>query len=193
MLNIGKRPMNNFLLGVCLSMLMLACAPDSGTSSSENTTGLSTVLNMDWRLHNLDLAGGRFSPSDQITPENVATTLTPKWLFQHGVIDGVSNQTTPVVVDEIMYVTDPRGSVYALNARDGHLIWTYDVTRLLGGGAREGYIFRHRGVAYEDGVVYSAAGSFLFALDAITGEPLEGFGVEGSGLGNSRCPAPQES
>ena len=26
-------------------------------------------------------------------------SLTPRWLFQHGVIDGVSNQTTPVIVD----------------------------------------------------------------------------------------------
>ena len=114
--------------------------------------------NVDWRLHNLDLAGSRFSELDQITPENVAT-LTSRWLFQHGVIDGVSNQTTPVIVDGIMYVTDARGSVYAVDAADGHLLWTYDVTELLGGARREGYIFRHRGVTYENGVVYSAAGS----------------------------------
>ena len=65
---------------------------------------------VNWPLHNLDLAGGRFSAMDQITAANVAT-LTPRWLFQTGVIDGVSNQTTPVIVDGSMYVTDPRGSV----------------------------------------------------------------------------------
>ena len=134
--------------------------------------------NVDWQLHNRDLAGSRFSELDQITPENVGT-LTPRWLFQHGVIDGVSNQTTPVIVDGIMYVTDSRGSVYAVDGADGHLLWTYDVTELLGGGRREGYIFRHRGVTYENGIVYSAAGSFVFALDAETGEPLEGFGENG--------------
>ena len=134
--------------------------------------------NVDWRLHNLDLAGSRFSELDQITPENVGT-LTSRWLFQHGVIDGVSNQTTPVIVDGIMYVTDARGSVYAVDGADGHLLWTYDVTELLGGGRPEGYVFRHRGVTYENGVVYSAAGSFIFALDARTGEPLEGFGENG--------------
>lgn len=180
-----------------LLVLLVGCAPETDSTSidvatSSATTGgeveqvatesafdrLSTIRNLDWRLHNLDLMGSRFSQGDQITPGNVAE-LTPKWLFQHGVIDGVSNQTTPVVVGEIMYLTDSRGSVYALNAVDGHLLWTYDVTRLLGGGAREGYVFRHRGVAYEDGVIYTAAGSFLFALDAITGEPLEGFGDNG--------------
>ena len=184
-------------LSSSLLMLLFSCSDATDTTSIEvatssaNTGGevettvvasalprLSSIRNLDWRLHNLDLMGSRFSPSDQITPDNVAS-LTPRWLFQHGVIDGVSNQTTPVIVDEIMYVTDSRGSVYALNAVDGHLLWTYDVTRLLGGGRREGYIFRHRGVAYDDGVVYSAAGSFMFALDAITGEPLEGFGDNG--------------
>ena len=106
-------------------------------------------------------------------------TLTPRWLFQHGIIDGVSNQTTPVVVDGTMYVTDPRGSVYALDAADGHLLWSYDVTNLIGGGQREGYVFRNRGVAYADGVVYTAAGSFLFALDAKTGKPIPTFGNNG--------------
>jgi quinohemoprotein ethanol dehydrogenase len=147
-------------------------------SANPSASNLSSVRNMDWALHNLDLAGSRFSPSDQITPDNVAS-LVPKWLFQHGVIDGVSNQTTPIIVNDVMYVTDSRGSVYALDAQDGHLLWTYDVTRKLGGGRREGYIFRHRGVAYDDGVIYTAAGSFLFALDAKTGEPLPGFGEAG--------------
>ncbi|HIN89394.1 MAG TPA: hypothetical protein EYN04_02010 [Porticoccaceae bacterium] len=191
------RNMKVLALSSGLLVLLLSCSPTTDTTSidvatnSASTGGevettvltsalprVSSIRNLDWRLHNLDLLGSRFSPSDQITPDNVAS-LTPKWLFQHGVIDGVSNQTTPIIVDGTMYVTDSRGSVYALDALDGHLLWTYDVTRLLGGGRREGYIFRHRGVAYDGGVVYTAAGSFMFALDAITGEPMEGFGDNG--------------
>ena len=94
--------------------------------------------NVDWTLHNLDYGGTRFSTMDQINRSNVKT-LYPRWLFQHGVIDGVSNQTTPVIVNGVMYVTDSRGSVYAVDAADGHLLWNFDVTRLIGGGAREGY------------------------------------------------------
>jgi glucose dehydrogenase len=133
---------------------------------------------VNWVLHNLDLAGTRYSPLDQINRSNVKS-LTPRWLFQHGVIDGVSNQTTPIIVDGIMYVTDSRGSVYAVDAADGHLLWSYDVTQMLGGGAREGYVFRNRGAVYANGVVYTAGGSFLFALDAKTGTPLKGFGKNG--------------
>jgi PQQ-dependent dehydrogenase (methanol/ethanol family) len=133
---------------------------------------------INWPLHNLDLAGSRFSAMDQINTSNVKS-LVPRWLFQTGVIDGVSNQTTPVVVDGAMYVTDPRGSVYALDAGDGHLLWTFDVTDLIGGGAKAGYIFRNRGVCYADGVVYAGAGSFLFAIDAKTGKAIKTFGTDG--------------
>jgi glucose dehydrogenase len=133
---------------------------------------------VNWALHNLDLAGTRYSPMTQINRTNVKS-LVPRWLFQHGVIDGVSNQTTPIVVNGTMFVTDSRGSVYAVDAADGHLLWSYDVTTLIGGGSREGYVFRNRGVVYSDGVVYSAAGSFIFALDAKTGKPLPGFGTNG--------------
>ena len=162
------------LLPVVMAALALAVV---ATSSRLVEAQRSSGRSVDWPLHNLDLFGSRFTTLDQITRSNVKT-LTPRWLFQYGIIDGVSNQTTPVVVDGTMYVTDPRGSVYALNALDGRLLWTYDVTNLIGGGRREGYVFRHRGVAYADGVVYTAAGSFLFALDAKTGKPIQTFGKD---------------
>ena len=76
------------------SVGILCAAANTGTSAN-------------WPLHNLDLAGSRFSTLDQINTSNVAA-LVPGWLFQHGVIDGVSNQTTPVVVDGVMCVTDSR-------------------------------------------------------------------------------------
>jgi quinohemoprotein ethanol dehydrogenase len=139
---------------------------------------MAAATSVDWPLHNLDLAGSRFSPLDQINTSNVKS-LVPRWLFQHGVIDGVSNQTTPVIVDGTSYVTDARGSVYAVDAADGHLLWTYDVTNLIGGGRQAGYVFRNRGVCYANGVVYVGAGSFLFALDAKTGKPMPGFGKNG--------------
>jgi quinohemoprotein ethanol dehydrogenase len=145
--------------------------------TSAQQTNVAT-RSLEWRLHNLDLAGTRFSPANQINSSNVKS-LSPRWLFQHGVIDGVSNQTTPIIVDGMLVVTDSRGSVYAVDAADGHLLWTYDVTTLLGGGSPEGYVFRNRGVCYADGVIYAAGGSFLFALDAKTGKPIETFGKKG--------------
>jgi len=163
------------LLSVITALVVLAARQLDAQRST-------AVTSANWPLHNLDLAGSRFSTLDQINRSNVKA-LMPRWLFQHGVIDGVSNQTTPVIVDGIMYVTDSHGSVYSLDAADGHLLWTYDVTSLLEGrGCAAGldcYVFRNRGVCYANGVVYTAAGSFLFALDAKTGKPIETFGKNG--------------
>src|SRR6266852_6922605 len=145
---------------VATATLARLCFPGSlATSLRLAAQAPRPMTTVNWPLHNLDLAGTRFSPMDQINRSNVRS-LVPRWLFQHGVIDGVSNQTTPIVVDGVMYVTDSRGSVYAVNAADGHHLWTYDVTSLLGGGAQAGYVFRNRGVCYANGVVYTAAGSF---------------------------------
>lgn len=165
---------------ICVACIVVASSVMISSCATVQQPVAAT--SMDWPLHNFDLAGSRFSRLDQINPSNVKT-LAPRWLFQHGVIDGVSNQTTPVVVNGTMYVTDSRGSVYAVDAADGHLRWIFDVTQLIGGrGCRAGldcYVFRNRGVTYADGVIYTAAGSFIFALDARTGAPIKGFGKDG--------------
>ena len=89
-------------------------------------------------------------------------TLTPRWLFQHGVIDGVSNQTTPVIVDgDDVRDRFARQRLRASTPPTATCCGRSTSPKLIGGGAREGYIFRNRGVAYADGVVYTAAGSFL--------------------------------
>jgi len=162
----------------CAIAAALVVMVSAGLSPRVEAQRTAAVRTANWPLHNLDLAGSRYSTLDQINTSNVKT-LTPRWLFQYGIIDGVSNQTTPVIVDGVMYVTDPRGGVYAVNAADGHLVWSFDVTNLIGGGRDAGYIFRNRGVCYSDGVVYTAAGSFLFALDAKTGKPIPTFGRNG--------------
>jgi quinohemoprotein ethanol dehydrogenase len=165
------------LLAVLSALAVFAIqAPSFSPGVAAQAGAAMTTFN--WTTHNYDLSGSRFVPVTQITRDNVKT-LAPRWIFQHGVIDGVSNQTTPIVVDGTMYVTDARGSVYAVNAADGHFLWSFDVTKLIGGGAREGYIFRQRGVVYADGVVYTAGGASLFALDAKTGKPIHSFGTNG--------------
>ncbi|HMF92826.1 MAG TPA: PQQ-binding-like beta-propeller repeat protein [Vicinamibacterales bacterium] len=165
---------------VLVPVLVLVLVPGlrGAKAVAERSANAADGQNADWALHNLDLAGTRFSPLDQINTTTVKS-LAPRWLFQHGVIDGVSNQTTPVIVNGVMYVTDPRGSVYALDGATGHLLWSYDVTEKIGGGAKAGYIFRNRGVCYGDGVIYAGAGSFLFALDAKSGRPIPTFGKDG--------------
>jgi PQQ-dependent dehydrogenase (methanol/ethanol family) len=68
-----------------------------------------------------DLQGTHFSPLKQITPANVEK-LAAKWTYQFG---GGNVEVTPLVVDGMMFVTGPRDSAAALDARTGSPIWRY--------------------------------------------------------------------
>ena len=56
-----------------------------------------------WLTYSGNLAGHRHSPLTEITPANAAN-LKVKWAYQ---FPGGSNQTSPIVVDGVMYVTSP--------------------------------------------------------------------------------------
>ncbi len=70
------------------------------------------------RTHN----GWRFSPLDQINTENVSR-LKVKWLFQGRHQEKF--ETTPLVVDGIMYLTRPENDIFALDAETGRTLWSY--------------------------------------------------------------------
>lgn len=124
-----------------------------------------------WPVHSFNIANRRFSPLRQINTTNVKS-LVPRWLFQTGLIYGYSFESTPVVVDGVMYVTNTQGSVYAIDAATGNRIWTF----LIGGPV---FGMANRGAAYGEGYIYVAAGTSVYALDAKTGEPLQTFGTKG--------------
>jgi len=115
----------------------------------------------DWALNNFDLANSRYVPVDQINTRNVGS-LAVRWLYHTR-----GSNSTPIVVDGVMYVNS-QSRTEALDAATGHLIWDSSA----GTAAR--------GVAYGEGRIYVATrtGS-LVALDAKTGEPVQGFGNNG--------------
>ena len=64
----------------------------------------------------------RYSTLDQITTSNVAT-LRPAWIYQ---VRGVGQvETSPIVVDGVMFVTEPPTTVTALDPRSGRPLWSY--------------------------------------------------------------------
>ena len=76
-----------------------------------------------WPTYWSDYAGSHFSQLTGITPANVSR-LTAQWAVQ---MPGVSVlETTPLVVDGVMYTSGPPGEVYALDAKTGLLIWKYE-------------------------------------------------------------------
>src|SRR5947209_6004994 len=109
------------------TMLMAACA-----AVSLNAQGLPVtyerLLKADqepgnWLTYSNSYNSWRFSRLDQITPQNVKN-LHVKWLFQGRHQEKF--ETTPLVVDGIMYLTRPENDVYALDAETGRVMWVYN-------------------------------------------------------------------
>jgi len=117
-------------------------------------------------LHtNGNYAQTRYYPNSQINRGNVAR-LHPAWVFQTEVKESL--ETSPIVVNGVMYVTTSFSHVYALDAKTGQEIWHYKpklgpVTTFCCGP-------NNRGVAvYNDKVYVGTLDAKLVALDAKTG------------------------
>jgi alcohol dehydrogenase (cytochrome c) len=115
---------------------------------------------------NGNYAQTRFHPAKQITTDNVHD-LHPSWIFQTDILDTL--ETSPIIVNGVMYVTTAFDHVYALNAKTGEQIWEYKhklgpITTYCCGP-------NNRGVAvYGDKVYLATLDSKLVALDAKTGD-----------------------
>ena len=75
-----------------------------------------------WLTYSGNFQAHRFSPLKEITPENVAR-LRPAWVYQ--IPARTRFETSPVVVDGIMYVTEPPTKVTALDLRTGRSLWSW--------------------------------------------------------------------
>ena len=128
----------------------------------------------------------RYFPGKQIDTSNVGK-LHPAWIFQTEVKE--SMETTPIVVNGVMYVTTSFDHVYALNAKTGEEYWHYKhamgpVTTYCCGP-------NNRGVAvYGDKVYLATLDSKLIALDAKTGSIVWQTQIADPTLGYSETMAP---
>src|SRR5437899_7839819 len=75
-----------------------------------------------WLTYSGDYAGHRFSALEQINTAN-AHALVPKWAYQ--TMAGGKFETTPLVVDGVLYGTGQDDRAFALDARTGRPIWQY--------------------------------------------------------------------
>jgi PQQ-dependent dehydrogenase (methanol/ethanol family) len=138
-------------------------------------------------LHtNGNYAQTRFYPARQINVGNVHK-LRPAWIFQTEVTE--SQETTPIVVNGIMYITTSFSHVYALDAATGQEIWHYKhkmgpITTYCCGP-------NNRGVAaYGDKVYLGTLDAKLVALDAKTGRVVWETQIADPELGYSETMAP---
>src|SRR5712664_3126078 len=140
----------------------------------------------DFLLTNGNYAQTRFHPARQIERGNVKN-LHVAWVFQTEVKE--SMETTPIVVNGVMYVTTSFSHVYALDAKTGAELWHYKhplgpITTYCCGP-------NNRGVeVYEDKVYLATLDSKLVALDAKTGKVVWQSAIADPELGYSETMAP---
>ncbi|MDA0688724.1 MAG: pyrroloquinoline quinone-dependent dehydrogenase [Proteobacteria bacterium] len=155
------------------------------------------ALAQDWPSYGGDNGSSKYSPLDQIDAGNVAQ-LRQAWSW-----DSVDNETvaaniaagnartvpadykaTPIVVDGKMYVSTSFGRVVALDAASGEQLWAFDTRAWEMEGRPNNLGFNTRGVAYferggKQRIFYATYDSYLWSLDAETGQPDSSFGDAG--------------
>jgi len=138
-------------------------------------------------LHtNGNYAQTRYYPASQINKDNVKK-LRPAWIFQTEVVE--SMETSPLIVNGVMYATTSFNHVYALNAATGEQIWHYKhkmgpITTYCCGP-------NNRGVAaLGDKVYLGTLDAKLVALDAKSGKVIWETQIADPELGYSETMAP---
>ncbi len=123
-----------------------------------------------WFLSGRDRSNGHYSPLAQINKANVSR-LGFAWDYATHTVRSL--EATPLVVDGVMYTSGSIGQVYALDAKTGRELWTFDPQNNLRVNQRACCDEVNRGVAVWKGRVYVASfDGHLFALDASTGQTV---------------------
>jgi alcohol dehydrogenase (cytochrome c) len=139
-----------------------------------------------WITYSGGYAGQRHSPLTQITPGNVKN-LELKWILPNQVFGAW--QSSPIVVDGIMYVTQRPNDVLAVDAKTGRVFWQYRYN--VSPDARVCCGANNRGVAILGDTLYTGTlDAHLVAIDRTTGRSLWDVTVGDPKLGYSITMAP---
>src|SRR5438094_5111358 len=121
-----------------------------------------------WLIYSGGYFSNRYSGLTKITPAN-AKNLELRWMYQAAVAGGW--QTTPLVVDGVMYLTQRPNDVVALDAKTGRVFWMYRYA--IPGNTIVCCGANNRGLAIlGDTLFMGTLDAHLVALDAKSGRPV---------------------
>lgn len=141
-----------------------------------------------WPAYGRDGGGSRYAPLTGITRDNVRN-LRVAWTCHTGAIPDTAAgrksafETTPILVDGVLYLSTPFNRVIALDPRTGVERWSYDPKINPAGSYSE---VTSRGVStWRDDrtgqrrIIAATIDARLIALDAASGQPCKDFGQDG--------------
>ena len=167
-------------------LLVLALAPVAAQVSVARLANDAAETGQ-WLMYSGSYRSHRFSPLTQISADNVRR-LRPVWVYQPPGVGAL--ESTPLVVDGVMYVTAGPTSVVALELKSGRPLWEW--SRPISAAVRNlGFPRVNRGVAILDNTVYvGTLDAYLVALDARSGVERWAVQVGDNGSGHSITAAP---
>jgi quinoprotein glucose dehydrogenase len=164
--------MGRVIAGGLLAVGLLLIAPFCliARGKGEPTTG--SGQHRDWPVYGGDAENTHFSRLHQINRKNVRR-LQVAWTFDTQELGGL--QTSPLIVGNVLYGLTPSQKVFALDAASGKLLWRFD-SGIRGTQPNRGLAYWREG---KDQRILVGVMNFVYALDAVTGESIAGFGKEG--------------
>ncbi len=165
-----KHPVTRFSLFLILTVLTAACTePSSDIAVAVNESRILAAEDdtANWLSHGRTYAEQRYVPLSNINPGNI-DRLGLAWHFDFPTRRGI--ESTPLIIDGVMFVTSSWSMVFALDARTGRQIWSYDpqVPRIWAKNACCDAV--NRGVAaWGDKVFVGTLDGYLVALERSTG------------------------
>ncbi len=146
----------------------------------------------EWRYFGGDKGFTRYSALDQINHDNVKSlriawrrpAVNAKVLAAFpDVRPNAYLRATPIMIDGVLYTQDAHGLVIALDGETGRTIWEqqpFAATKDEAAGAStRGVDYWRGGAENADHRIFSIRGEYLYALNARTGLPVQGFGQQG--------------
>jgi len=153
------------ILAFAMCLPLAACKQSRFSESSKNA-----VEPADWSLHGGGNEEQQFSPLKQIDAANVGK-LGLVWSHEFGTNRGL--EATPLEVNGVIYTTVEWSVVYALDARTGKVLWSFDPNVPRSRARTICCDVVNRGVAFYNGKVYlGSLDGRLIALDAKSGSPV---------------------
>ncbi len=148
---------------------------------------------IEWPIVGSGQAQTKYSMAREITAANIdELKIVWRWepnekpLEKYGTWPGPF-QATPIMLDNVLYLSTMYTRVVALDAETGAELWSFDPKVYEGGPKGAGPRgFKHRGIAWwsdgDERRIFLNSRDRLYAIDAVTGKPDAGFGEGGSVL-----------
>ena len=111
------------MAAIAISLGLCAVAAQGGGRVTEERVLEESGKGVNWFLKGGNFAGEHYSPLNEINSGNVGE-LGLAWASIIPAPDGIS--ATPIVVDGVIYFSAAYSVAYAVDARNGRILWSFD-------------------------------------------------------------------